>query len=127
MASGCHDRNTNTILMDAYVVFLASSRLQDMTLTLESMEQEHLLSVKLSKEESVLWKQLMPCLVENFVTLVPKKRLVNVELGISSRYRLLTASRHFALVAMAENLKNTLMVKNIRNWPLLCLMDFNTS
>ncbi len=60
----CHDRNTSSILMDAYVVCLSRSRIQEMVPALQSVRHEELLSIKVSQEESVLWKQLMPCLAE---------------------------------------------------------------
>lgn len=60
----CHDRNTNSILIDAYIVYMSSSSLPNMIPALRNVKKEDLLSIKLTKEESVLWKQLMPGLVE---------------------------------------------------------------
>jgi hypothetical protein len=59
-----HDRNTGSILMEAYVVCLNPSRVQELTSALRAMPEEEILSIEISDKESVLWKQLMPCLVE---------------------------------------------------------------
>jgi MYND finger len=59
-----HDRNTGSILMEAYVVCLNPSRVQELTSALRIVPQEEILSIRVSDKESLLWKQLMPCLVE---------------------------------------------------------------
>ena len=60
----CHDRNTSSILMDAYVVPISPPRLLLMKSALRALRPLELLSIKISEGESALWKQLMPCLVE---------------------------------------------------------------
>lgn len=60
----CHDRITSSILMDAYAVCLSRSRIHKMIGAFQSLRQDEILSIIVSEKESVVWKQLMPSLVE---------------------------------------------------------------
>ena len=61
----CHDRDTGSILLDAFVVQLTDARMNKVHSPLQNLVQrEAVLGVSVTDEEAVLWKQLFPALVE---------------------------------------------------------------
>lgn len=64
-ASGLrHDRDSGSIVMDAYVMPLTRARITKVLPALQNYVKAQPLSITMSAEESELWKQLLPALAE---------------------------------------------------------------
>ena len=68
-----HDLDLGSLVLDTCVVPLTYAKLQDLYQSLSDFSKRNILGIKLSKRESVLWKRLIPALVERCRTW-PHKR-----------------------------------------------------
>jgi len=59
-----HDLDLGSIVLDAWVVPLTISRVYELNNALALMQQKQPVGIILSREESVLWKRLLPALAE---------------------------------------------------------------
>lgn len=59
-----HDLDLGSIVLDAWVVPLTIPRVQELTKALGVMQQKQPVGIILSREESILWKRLLPALAE---------------------------------------------------------------
>ncbi|KAI9835783.1 MAG: hypothetical protein M1837_003667 [Sclerophora amabilis] len=59
-----HDHDAGSILLDAYIVQLTQSRVKDVLPALSGLTKTNPLTILVSEEESVLWKNLTPALAE---------------------------------------------------------------
>ena len=59
-----HDLDLGSLVLDTCVVPLTYAKLQDLYQSLRGSSKRNILSIKLSERESVLWKRLIPALVE---------------------------------------------------------------
>ncbi|KAK1041061.1 hypothetical protein LTR74_018643, partial [Friedmanniomyces endolithicus] len=60
-----HDRDSGSVCLDAYVVPLTDNRIRQLASALRrAVSEQHLMSIRLSEDESVLWKRLIPALIE---------------------------------------------------------------
>lgn len=60
-----HDRDSGSICLDAYAVFLTTDRIRRMSSSLEKLARGNgLISIRVTEGEQLLWKQILPALVE---------------------------------------------------------------
>jgi len=60
-----HDRDSGSVCLDAYVVPLTDKRIRHLANALRrAVSEQHLMSIRLSEDESVVWKRLIPALIE---------------------------------------------------------------
>lgn len=59
-----HDRDSGSLVMDAYVMPLTDARITRMLPAIHNYSKANPLSIMMSKEEGLLWKQLLPTLAE---------------------------------------------------------------
>ncbi|KAK0362937.1 hypothetical protein LTR94_017331 [Friedmanniomyces endolithicus] len=60
-----HDRDSGSVCLDAYVVPLTDKRIRHLANALRrAVSEQHSMSIRLSEDESVMWKRLIPALIE---------------------------------------------------------------
>jgi len=59
-----HDRNTGSVVLDGYVMCVSRDRELEMTAAMHAIPDAATSDIKLSRDDKVLWKQLIPVLVE---------------------------------------------------------------
>ena len=59
-----HDRDTGAILLDGYVIPLTGAYIPELILAAKSLHDTQPINIVISEPESILWKHLLPALVE---------------------------------------------------------------
>lgn len=114
----CHDRVTSSIVMDAYVILLTHSRVREMIVPIKKINHSEALGISVSKEESMLWKQLMPSLAERCRQGWTHGKNYGTELEIKFPFLLLTVNQHSAYAVKGNHLMDirlVLSIKDLRN------------
>lgn len=77
-----HDLDLGSIVLDAWVVPLTIPRVHELSKALGQMQQKQPVGIILSREESILWKRLLPALAERCRTWSHKSSCEYLEGGV---------------------------------------------